>query len=173
MIELTPHIIALVLLSGAIVGLFLGTFGGGGSVWSPELQRACREALPHATQAVGVGYGSTECAGLATHASNDVLAAHPEIATFVQTVQTRLAQIASGGRELVLHGDGFIEEELAGLEFRDQLSSAGHAAEVTRTDRNLGAPEFVRRDGPAQIWQYRAENCVLDLFLYGNFRSGR
>ena len=31
----------------------------------------------------------------------------------------------------------------------------------------LGAPDFVRRDGPAQIWQYRAENCVLDLFLYG------
>ena len=31
----------------------------------------------------------------------------------------------------------------------------------------MGAPDFVRRDGPAQIWQYRAENCVLDLFLYG------
>ncbi|MEZ5247569.1 MAG: class I adenylate-forming enzyme family protein [Acidimicrobiales bacterium] len=54
------------------------SIGGGGSVWSPELQRACREALPHATQAVGVGYGLTECAGLATQASNDVLAAHPD-----------------------------------------------------------------------------------------------
>jgi len=53
----------------------------------------------------------------------DVLAAHPEIATFVQTVQTRLAQIASGGRELVLHGDGFIEEELAGLAFRVSAQS--------------------------------------------------
>lgn len=30
----------------------------------------------------------------------------------------------------------------------------------------LGAPDFVRRDGSAQIWQYRATNCVLDLFLY-------
>ena len=37
MIELTPHIIALVLLSGAIVGLFLGTFGGGGSVLAAPL----------------------------------------------------------------------------------------------------------------------------------------
>lgn len=54
------------------------SIGGGGSVWSPELQRACREALPHATQAVGVGYGSTECSGLATHASNDVLAEYPD-----------------------------------------------------------------------------------------------
>lgn len=37
MIELTPHIIALTLLSGVIVGLFLGTFGGGGSVLAAPL----------------------------------------------------------------------------------------------------------------------------------------
>lgn len=37
----------------------------------------------------------------------------------------------------------------------------------------LGAPDFVRRDGAAQIWQYRAENCVFDLFLYGNGNSSR
>jgi hypothetical protein len=30
----------------------------------------------------------------------------------------------------------------------------------------LGAPDFVRRDGNAQIWQYRATSCILDLFLY-------
>jgi acyl-CoA synthetase (AMP-forming)/AMP-acid ligase II len=54
------------------------SIGGGGSVWSPELQRACREALPHATQAVGIGYGLTECSGLATQAPDDVLAAHPD-----------------------------------------------------------------------------------------------
>jgi hypothetical protein len=53
------------------------------------------------------------------------------------------------------------------------------AAHVIRFDANeftgfspervlpvLGAPDFVRRDGNAQIWQYRATNCVLDLFLY-------
>ncbi|MDJ0922179.1 MAG: sulfite exporter TauE/SafE family protein [Henriciella sp.] len=37
MIELTPHLITLTLLSGAIVGLFLGTFGGGGSVLAAPL----------------------------------------------------------------------------------------------------------------------------------------
>lgn len=37
----------------------------------------------------------------------------------------------------------------------------------------LGAPDFVRRDGPAQIWQYRAENCVFDLFLYGDGDTSR
>jgi len=31
----------------------------------------------------------------------------------------------------------------------------------------LGKPALIRRDGDAEIWQYRAENCVLDLFLYG------
>ncbi len=30
----------------------------------------------------------------------------------------------------------------------------------------LGEPSFVRRDPPAEIWQYRPAGCVLDLFLY-------
>ncbi|MBO6563049.1 MAG: hypothetical protein JJ959_21065 [Nisaea sp.] len=30
----------------------------------------------------------------------------------------------------------------------------------------LGEPAFVRRDMSAEVWQYRTEACVLDLFLY-------
>lgn len=30
----------------------------------------------------------------------------------------------------------------------------------------LGKPGFTRRDAPAEIWQYRARACTLDLFLY-------
>lgn len=30
----------------------------------------------------------------------------------------------------------------------------------------LGTPALVRHDSPAQIWQYRSHDCVLDLFLY-------
>jgi len=30
----------------------------------------------------------------------------------------------------------------------------------------LGEPRLVRRDGPAEIWQYRASGCILDVFLY-------
>ena len=30
----------------------------------------------------------------------------------------------------------------------------------------LGQPQFRRRDGQVEIWQYRATNCTLDLFLY-------
>ena len=34
-------------------------------------------------------------------------------------------------------------------------------------NEKLGEPALVRRDGDAEVWQYRADRCVLDLFLYG------
>ena len=43
--------------------------------------------------------------------------------------------------------------ELIGLE-RQQLQA------------RLGDPALRRRDAPAEIWQYRSTDCVLDLFLY-------
>jgi len=36
----------------------------------------------------------------------------------------------------------------------------------------LGAPRFVRRDRPAEIWQYGTDTCVLDLFLYAGDKGG-
>lgn len=30
----------------------------------------------------------------------------------------------------------------------------------------LGQPAFIRNDAPAQLWRYRHESCVLDVFLY-------
>lgn len=30
----------------------------------------------------------------------------------------------------------------------------------------LGQPPVLRRDRPAEIWQYRGRDCVLDVFLY-------
>jgi hypothetical protein len=38
-----------------------------------------------------------------------------------------------------------------------------------RIESMLGQADFVRRDGPAQIWRYDAEDCSLDVFL---FREG-
>lgn len=32
----------------------------------------------------------------------------------------------------------------------------------------LGPPGFVRRDPPAEVWQYGTESCMLDLFLYAD-----
>jgi hypothetical protein len=31
----------------------------------------------------------------------------------------------------------------------------------------LGQPDFRRTDPPAELWQYRNADCVLDIFLYG------
>lgn len=30
----------------------------------------------------------------------------------------------------------------------------------------LGQPTFLRREGPAQVWQYRSDLCLVDLFFY-------
>ena len=48
------------------------------------------------------------------------------------------------------------------------------AAELKKLDglsdrdvrRVLGDPDFRRQEPPAEIWQYRSAECVLDLFLY-------
>ncbi len=66
--------------------------GGGGSVWSPELQDVCRNALPHARLSVSIGYGLTESSGLATSASDDVLLEHPDsVGHALPTVSLRIA----------------------------------------------------------------------------------
>lgn len=33
-------------------------------------------------------------------------------------------------------------------------------------EKLLGRPELVRRDAPAEVWQYRSNSCVVDLYLY-------
>jgi len=37
----------------------------------------------------------------------------------------------------------------------------------------LGAPQLIRRDGPAEVWQYLAGACILDLFFYKEGESHR
>jgi hypothetical protein len=32
----------------------------------------------------------------------------------------------------------------------------------------LGQPDFRRSDPPAEIWQYRRADCILDIFLYAD-----
>jgi len=76
--------------------------GGGGSVFSPELQRLLRQKLPHLTAAFSVGYGSTECGGLATIATNEMLEKHPDcVGRALPTVELAIKDDA--GRDL---GDG-------------------------------------------------------------------
>ncbi len=78
------------------------SIGGGGSMWSPELQEICRTALPHARTTVTIGYGLTESSGLATSAADDVLRAHPDSVGYpLPTVGVRItdddgAELAEG-----------------------------------------------------------------------------
>ena len=80
--------------TSSVVGI-----GGGGSVWSPELQEICRTALPNARVSVTIGYGLTESSGLATSAADDVLRAHPDSVGYpLPTVGVRITD--DGGVEL-------------------------------------------------------------------------
>jgi len=36
----------------------------------------------------------------------------------------------------------------------------------------LGSPGMVRREGPAQVWQYSRKGCIVDLFLYTDETGG-
>ena len=36
----------------------------------------------------------------------------------------------------------------------------------------MGTPELVRRDGPAEIWQYVGPDCTANLFLYRDASGG-
>ena len=75
------------------------SIGGGGSMWSPELQEICRTALPHARVSVTIGYGLTESSGLATSAADDVLRDHPDSVGYpLPTVGVRITDDA--GAEL-------------------------------------------------------------------------
>lgn len=44
----------------------------------------------------------------------------------------------------------------------DSLAGLGE----TKITALLGTPHFRRVDAPAELWQYRVNGCVLDLFLY-------
>ena len=41
-----------------------------------------------------------------------------------------------------------------------------HGMKRAEIARLLGRPDLLRRDGDAEIWQYRAGSCILDIFLY-------
>jgi len=38
--------------------------------------------------------------------------------------------------------------------------------------RTLGRPNQVRKDAPAEIWQYAGANCVVDFYLYAGDSGG-
>lgn len=80
--------------------------GGGASAWSEALQLKMKEVFGE-THVTGVGYGLTECTGLATRAGNAELADHPD------TVGKPLPTVAVEVRD----GEVFIRSPLVMLEY--------------------------------------------------------
>jgi acyl-CoA synthetase (AMP-forming)/AMP-acid ligase II len=76
-------------------------------MFSPELPRLIRRKLPHLTAAFSVGYGLTECGGLATIATNEMLEKHPDcVGRALPTVELAIRDDA--GRDLADGIDGNI-----------------------------------------------------------------
>lgn len=91
----------------------------------------------------------------------------PSTSVSSESQSTAGASAASGGTDAK-----------AAASENEQTASLGHkpnelvglsADQVTTL---LGKPSFVRHDVPAEVWQYRAHDCVLDVFLYPPVKSG-
>lgn len=57
---------------------------------------------------------------------------------------------------------GFSHPRLPGAAMPASLVGLS-AAELSAT---IGTPRWMRRESPAQVWQYQGATCVLDVFLY-------
>ena len=92
-----------------------------------------------------------------------------------QTTAEKAASVPNGGEPAVAGATA----PVSGVGEASKPAGAAPTAQIVRFSPDeflgyspervlpvLGAPDFVRRDGTAQIWQYRATNCILDLFLY-------
>jgi acyl-CoA synthetase (AMP-forming)/AMP-acid ligase II len=78
--------------------------GGGGAAWSAALQQGIRDTFgEHVTW--GIGYGQTECCGLATTSSFSDLLEHPDnVGKPVATVQLRVDGGPDGVGEIFIRG---------------------------------------------------------------------
>ncbi len=77
--------------------------GGGGSAFSPALLERARTAIPNLRGVMGVGYGQTECAALATVNAGEELVAFPEAAG--RPLPTVEIEIRSEDGEVLVPGE--------------------------------------------------------------------
>jgi hypothetical protein len=74
------------------------------------------------------------------------------------------AQSASGAAATA----GSAAESAPDAQPADFTPTAGNllGANPTKLEQWLGKPGMVRLDDPAQVWQYRSQGCVVDVYLY-------
>jgi long-chain acyl-CoA synthetase len=110
--------------------------GGGGSTFSPALQRRAKEALPNLGSTMGVGYGQTECAALATLNSGEELNLFPESAGRpLPTVQLEIRD--ADGAELPQGEEGEIH-------VRGPMVMPGYWRRPEATAEVIGAGHWLR-----------------------------
>lgn len=73
-------------------------------------------------------------------------------------------KLANLPRVTMLPPERAMRDGLAGPDAPGPDRLIGLAAADIR--KMLGIPDFKRHDPPAQIWQYKKNGCLLDLFLY-------
>lgn len=150
-----------------LVGLLAGLVGCG----TPEPPHPAHETVPEgtfgATQAPPPAAPAEVPAAIAPDSAAPAQAStpsataaaqpevHPPAAETAPPAEPRVALPATDTPQVALAVPGPLPgpEKLVGLT-------------GTQLTALLGVPGFVRRDAPAEIWQYRDGDCVLDLFLY-------
>lgn len=93
--------------------------------------------------------------------------AQPSSSTSSESQSTPGASAAPGGTNA--NAAASENEQTASLGHKPNELVGLNADQVTNL---LGKPSFVRHDMPAEVWQYRAHDCVLDVFLYPPVKSG-
>lgn len=133
--------------------------GGGGAAFSPALQRRAKEAIPNLRGSMGVGYGQTECAALASVNSGAELAEFPEsVGRPLPTVQLEIRDeygnvVASGDEgEIYLRGPMV----MPGYWRRPEAT-----AEVIVADRWLRTGDVGRMDGGRLYLASRRRDLIL------------
>jgi acyl-CoA synthetase (AMP-forming)/AMP-acid ligase II len=112
------------------------TVGGGGSPVSPSLLERTREVFPNARSAVGVGYGQTECAALATLNNGTELIAHPmSVGRPLPTVQLEIRDEAG-----VAQAEG-VEGEVC---VRGPMVMPGYWRRPEETAQTIGPGRWLR-----------------------------
>lgn len=81
--------------------------------------------------------------------------------SYVNKIEPAAGPADAGAKSMSV--PGLREPELPAIDDDPERLMGVGTAELTRI---LGDPRFVRRDSNAQLWRYRNETCILDLFLY-------
>jgi hypothetical protein len=85
------------------------------------------------------------------------------------TSTTAPSEAASGVAAMPVIGAPPVPVPAAPLPLPADLTGLGPA----ELEALLGAPDFRRSEPPAELWQYRGPDCILDVFLYDDQRGYR